>query len=353
MSIHPRGSRDGHLASLCRAGLLGAVALVGCDSSEPPAGPSAEPHETAAAAVGDRWIKRADLPNIVRYGHAAAVVSNSAGQPVLYVIGGAQDDNQASGPTRDATPKVHAYNAVTNDWFLRQRLPLDLYQSNGAGVIGGKIYVSGGRQSGDKRYVRALLVYDPARNSWTRKADMPTVTWGGMTAVWNNQLYVLTCTSEEDCGLANRQSLYRYNPATDTWTFLSFTPVELDFPRGGFIGGKLYATGGRFGTLLVYDPATNQWTSRAPLTRAPRRPAGLALGGKLYIVGGLEDSGGEFPTPSRRTSVYDPTSNTWTELAPMPTPRSDFAAARVVVNGRPRLQVVGGVRPGNNLQYVP
>jgi N-acetylneuraminic acid mutarotase len=66
-------------------------------------------------------------------------------------------------------------------------------------VIGGKIYVSGGRVSGDKRCLQTLFVYDPATNRWTRKQDMPNVAWGGVTGVLNDQLYVLTCEVQEDC----------------------------------------------------------------------------------------------------------------------------------------------------------
>ena len=53
------------------------------------------------------------------------------------------------------------------------------------------------------------------------------------------------------------------------------------------------------------------------------------------------------------TIVYDPATDAWTRRASMPSPRSGIAATRVVLDGQPRLQVVGGVPPGNNLQYVP
>jgi hypothetical protein len=39
----------------------------------------------------------------------------------------------------------------------------------------------------------------------------------------------------------------------------------------------------------------------------------------------------------------------------MPLPRDvpGLAGGRVVVNGQSRFEGVGGVRPGNNLQYIP
>jgi hypothetical protein len=50
---------------------------------------------------------------------------------------------------------------------------------------------------------------------------------------------------------------------------------------------------------------------------------------------------------------FDPASNTWTSLALLPEKRWGFSGGRVVVNGKARFELVGGVRPGNNLQYLP
>ncbi|HEX6107557.1 MAG TPA: kelch repeat-containing protein, partial [Gemmatimonadales bacterium] len=69
--------------------------------------------------------------------------------------------------------KVTAYNVATNTWTDRRPLPVPLAWSNGAGVINGKIYVSGGfSETGDALPTRALYVYDPGTNTWTRKRDL-------------------------------------------------------------------------------------------------------------------------------------------------------------------------------------
>jgi N-acetylneuraminic acid mutarotase len=73
-----------------------------------------------------------------------------------------------------------------------------------------------------------------------------------------------------------------------------------------------------------------------------------AVNNKLYVVGGFY--GG---TVSGRVDVYDPGTNTWTKKAPIPRVESGLSAGRVVANGQARLEVVGGARPGNNLQYIP
>ena len=73
-----------------------------------------------------------------------------------------------------------------------------------------------------------------------------------------------------------------------------------------------------------------------------------AVNNELYVVGGSVDA-----TSSGRVDVYDPGTNTWTKKAPIPRVEWGLSAGRGVVNGQARLEVVGGARPGNNLQYSP
>jgi N-acetylneuraminic acid mutarotase len=327
------------------------VAALGCrEDADSPTEPTLATHPSAS--LSNSWVTRANLPNVERWGLTSAVVPNASGQSIFYAIGGSSTPSLGSATTTGTTAKVHAYNVATNTWTLRRMMPLDLYKTNGTGVIDGKIYVSGGRTAGEKIYRRALLVYDPVTNIWTRKRDMPIATWGGITGVIGNQLYVLTCEEQEDCGEHVRLGLYRYDPTTNQWSYLSTTEIALGRPMGGVMGGKLYATGGPAGALVAYDPVTNQWTTKAPMPRPRRNGAGVALGGRLYILGGFERVEDSLRLV-RKTSVYDPTTDRWTDLARMPTARYDFAASRVVVNGRPRIEAVGGLRPGNNVQYVP
>jgi hypothetical protein len=106
-------------------------------------------------------------------------------------------------------------------------------------------------------------MYDPVTDTWTRKQDMPEQTWGGLTGVIGGRMYVLTCVVEEDCyNTFGPLQLFRYDPATDQWVQLASSPPQQRHPMGGFIGGKLSATGatppiaGSKGVLSVYDPST-------------------------------------------------------------------------------------------------
>lgn len=323
------------------------LAACGDTPTEPQSAISAAP-EAELAAASSPWVAKADMPSIERIRLTTAVVQNASGQSILYAIGGATASTLAS------LGKVMAYNASTNTWSYKASLPVPLYWTNGAVTINGKIYVSGGL-SGHKGYRDELFMYDPAKNTWTQKKSMPNTTFRGVSGVINNRLYVLTGCAQEDCTFFIPLAFYRYDPATDQWTTLTPPSGQFSWGPGGVIGGKFYVTGAQDGAtrLMVYDPATATWTQKTPLNNFRGRAGSVTLGGKLYVIGGGSSSPDGSSILVRTVSIYDPTTDTWTNKAPLPAPRADLSASRVVVNGRARIELVGGLRPGNNLQYTP
>ena len=263
---------------------------------------------------------------------------------VLYAIGGSTRGGSLS--------NVQAYNVATNSWSDRGPLPRPLYWTNWAGVIDGKIYISGGIASNDN-FRAELYEYDPKTDTWRERAPMPTQGFRGITGVIDNRLYVVTDCDQEDCFDFVSRAFYRYNPATNRWVVLPAPAYYHGWGFGGVIGGKFYVTGGS-SALEVYDPATNQWTEKAPMPRRRWLGAGATLGGQLYVIGGFRDDPDGVSTISvATTSVYNPVTDTWSTRAPFLEPFIDLVASRVVFNGKPRIHVVGGTRPGNNRAYIP
>jgi len=220
----------------------------------------------------------------------------------------------------------------------------------------------------------ALHMYNPATDTWTQKHDMPGIEdssdptigggAGGATGVINDKLYVLSpCYSDNgawgyDEGCPSGPWFLRYNPGTDTWTTLprpdSVVGTHFGSPlQAGVVNGKFYVMGGV--SFAVYDPATNKWTKLTTGFARGRAGAAMAvLGSRLYVIGGRRyDAATETWDSLAVTVRYDPTTGTWTRLADLPSPRSDIAASRIYLNGKARIEVVGGRGTGNNLQYTP
>jgi N-acetylneuraminic acid mutarotase len=326
---------------------LGAFGLAACgeETTQPN---TAVDHPTAPqlAVTSNTWLTRRDMPIEVVH-QAAADVPNAQGQSILYVIGG----DRADGPPFVPMGEVRAYNVATNTWTSKTDMPVARYWMNGAGVLGGKIYVTGGFTS--KHHPSAsVFAYNPASNTWTRKRDMPAAGGNGVTGVIGGRLYVVTFS-----GWGKVPNLFRYGPATNSWTKL---PNPTNDPTvgeggGGVINNKLYlvtvAVDSAFNStskLLEYDPSTNRWTEK----RVPDFASGIWGGpmtvatlSHLYLFGGPD------------IFIYNPASDTWGTKPLLTTfgywADYELTAARVFLNGKPRIEVIGGFIPGNNQQYIP
>ncbi len=346
--------------AVCRwgisAGLL--VAAVACnDQQSDPTGLA--PSSNSADAAAGQWVTRANMPSD-RVNTTTATVTDAQGRTTLYVIGGRNPSSTAAFCSGGLS-KVQAYNAATNTWKTKADFPHPIQNTNGAGVIDGKIYVTGGC-AGFMLYHGWTYMYDPATNGWTAKQPMPVDTYGGNSGVIGKKLYVLSsCDGQEDCGTQTNLFFGFYDPATDTWTRLANPPglAAHQFGASAVIGGKFYVVGGDGSKAVeVYDPSTGRWSTKAAMGSQRTRVASAAVGGKMYVIAGIRvDVGGpEDPigfTPVATTSVYDPATDTWTNLKAAPRSGGGLAAGRVVVSGQPRAALVGGARPGNNLQFLP
>jgi N-acetylneuraminic acid mutarotase len=359
---------------------LGAFALTACTDetmTEPSRTVEPGPTSPALAVASNTWLKRADMPRS-RTDLAVATVKNAAGQSIVYAIGGS--DSLHGLPTNVVT----AYNVATNTWTFRHTLPVKLSGSNGAGVINGKIYVSGGFWTAWYPPRGRLYMYNPATNTWTRKRDLPVApppagseyeryaAGNGVTGVINGQLYVVSGCFENHGSWGMEETcnplFYRYNPGTDRWVRLpppwgesAYGPMGARGPSiGGVIDGKFYVMAGAgFGArFAVYDPATNKWTPRTAPAQRRRGAASAVLGGKLWVMGGVRlNAAGDAWETVAVIDVYNPATDTWVQRAPLPSPREGIAGAKVLlnVNGTARngIEVVGGIAPGNNIQYIP
>jgi N-acetylneuraminic acid mutarotase len=329
--------------SICRALILGSLILPACENTSPTPQDSGAPDGPSFALARNGWVSRASIPD-GRWGHAAGVVNNSRGEPVLYVFGG-NDTQEGDVPVQT----IQAYNYVTNRWTTKKAC-CGPYLMNTAAVVGGKVYLIGGYEdTGDGvAALREMYVYDPVADVRTRKADIPQESALGVTGVIGGRIFLLIGTGG-DFGERFSRRFYRYNPATNTWARMPSCPhVHLD-AAAGVINGKFYVAGGWDASdrltreVDAYDPATNRWTMVAPLPEARVAAAGVALLGKLYVIGGAGASGG------RKVHSYDPVTNTWRSRASMLTRRFWLAAAPLITPfGNPKILATGGLDPDNS-----
>lgn len=111
------------------------------------------------------------------------------------------------------------------------------------------------------------------------------------------------------------------------------------------LDGKLYALGG-YGDprgFKRYDPSTNQWTTLSPLPAGRDHLSAFAIDGGVYYTGGEPNGGGTTGISGFR---YDVASALWEERPDLP---FNFGSRAAVLNG----QVFIGTTTGGVFQYDP
>lgn len=114
------------------------------------------------------------------------------------------------------------------------------------------------------------------------------------------------------------------------WVARANMPVTQREVCGGVIDGKFYVVAD--GYTAVYDPELDVWNDALPpiLTNRDNSGVACALDGKLYVMGGMGVDGPPLPfDPQDINEMYNPVTNAWSTMQPMPTPMFDGAVAAV------------------------
>lgn len=208
--------------------------------------------------------------------------------------------------------------------------------SFGADVLGDSLYVYGGfhgtahhySQQGQSDQLLQLDLKHPTE--WKVAATGPKLQGHALVA-HGGKLYrvggfTARNTEKEDQDLWSLTDFARFDPKTKKWEQLPPMPT----PRSSFdaivIGDTLYVVGGwsmqgdkdaewqetALAVDLTQSPLKWRTIAKPPFQR--RALATATLDGKLYAVGGMQPDG----KVTRRTAIYDPKSNEWSEGPELP-----------------------------------
>src|SRR2546429_6812133 len=195
-----------------------------------------------------------------------------------------------------------------------------------------------------------------AQGKWVKLATFPEPAEELLGASASGKLYVF-------CGLAPGWKpigmVYEYDPGADRWTKKNPMPLASHHVAFTEYKGKIYAFGGfvlpqsgpaasvPIDNAWEYDPATDNWKALAPLPTKRGSPVAVTVGDKMDVIGGATTLAGSSAVHPARphysvgaVEEYDPAANTWRARAPIPTPRHPAPAGGV--NGK--IYVSGGWR---------
>ncbi len=258
-----------------------------------------------------------------------------------------------SGTRSAALNDCWEYNPVTDSWREMEPFPGKKRVNAIAEVVAGKAYVGLGFDLDygfyrDEAFLKDFWSFDPASNSWTRKADFPNKNtnacisfvangaiyagfgfdgWAFKNDLWKYNIAddrweqmaetgvhartgAVACASGEHVYIGtgyhttSENDWWEYFPSNDTWKKLKNMPdkgrefgVSLSVDNRFFVATGRYfhgnLTGGHLkADLFEYDAMRNVWYERGTLPGGGRENAvAFVVGGKAYIGFGENDQG--------------------------------------------------------------
>ncbi|WP_162415709.1 malectin domain-containing carbohydrate-binding protein [Cyclobacterium roseum] len=247
----------------------------------------------------DEWRS---LPNINphSFNHFQAITYEG----LIWVIGAFQTNNF---PNELPATHIWMFDPVVEEWIQGAEIP-DGRRRGSAGVVEhrGKFYIIGGNTDGhDGGYVPYFDSFDPKTGEWTVLEDAPRPRDHFFATVIGSRLYL---ASGRQSGGAEgtfapvlpEVDVYDFN--TQTWSTLP-EGQNLPTPRAGAIvnnyldklivaGGEVDTSSVALNTTEMFDPLSQTWQTLSTLNFARHGTQGIVSGKGLYVLGGSPTKGG-------------------------------------------------------------
>jgi N-acetylneuraminic acid mutarotase/PKD repeat protein len=273
------------------------------------------------------WLRKTSLPQLA-YSPASFTIGTN-----IYVIGGITDP-LIGAPPHGMSKAVWQYNTITDVWTRKNDFPgKPMYGASGF-MLNNLGYVLNGWDSvGGTNGSNTLWCYNPITDTWTTKA---TFTGG---ARYTAAHFTLNGKAYITCGYAPYYNdTYSYNPATNSWsTEANFPGIARQalvyFAIGNFAYVGMGATTGDYLESDWYKFDGTTWTR---LNNFPFDPItssyNVVLNNEAYIVNGLKESNLHYTLgASKEVWKYTPSTDSWSLWGLFPD-TAIFEGASGVVN---------------------
>jgi hypothetical protein len=218
----------------------------------------------------------------------------------IYIIGG--------DPTLVYDPKTDVWTTLASIPTPRTSPLVAVYQ--------GKIYcISGHVENYNSvivyRYVNTVEAYDPINDSWSKKVAVPIAVESVIPpiqiGVVDDQLFAIGLNGE----------LYQYSPSADKWSSKASLSVEATYMQVYALNNQLFVItkNGEITEMHMYNPVLNIWTKKA---NPPLTVYSFVIVVDDKILGGHSQSNPHTNWPELGLSIYDSTTDIWSEANPSP-----------------------------------
>lgn len=317
MNWTPSSYLHRYLLTLALVTTLFANGPVASAQQQSPCAPQAAPAATQGDAATPEPGVWTSLPEMPRPRSELGAVTIDG---TIFVIGGF-----GGGAMLDC------FDAASGTWNIGADLPEGVHHP-GVATLDGIVYVAGGYMENDHGATDAVWAYDPATDAWEARAPLPEARGALGLAVLDGRMYAVGGATDH-LGGPVAAGVHMYDPATDTWEARAPLPTPREHLAVAAGEGRIFAVGGRangdesdqFASAVeAYDPATDTWAALPPLPTPRGGFGGVFVDGHLVVLGGERGT-----TTFDTVEAYDPATQMWTELPPMPTARHGVGVTAV------------------------
>jgi len=242
-------------------------------------------------------------------------------------------------------------------WLTRAALPLPRSEMAWATQHADRMHMLGGyaEQRVDRPYHH---VYDPVADRWSEGAPLPRGANHVGVCVLDAKLYAVGGHLAQN---AKPDALcFVLELKTGLWSPIAPLPDRCGAIAATPLSGRVHAIGGAIGDTpaekksvdwhYAYDPKSDRWEKLAPLPTGRDHTGTVTVANFIHVIGGRVDS---FHTNSNLHHTYDAQKDRWEVRRPLPTARSGHGA--VLYQGK--IFVMGGEGTdrvyGQNEAYDP
>lgn len=178
------------------------------------------------------WTLRAAMPT-PRTGLAIGVVNG-----LLYAVGGADGAS-------NVLPTVEVYQPGTNTWVVRAPMPTPSCNL-AADAVNGTLYALGGQFALTEMAI--VQAFNPATNAWSNRAPMPTARENLVAGAVDGILYAIGGWNSAQIGQSELHTIEAYDPATNSWSTRAPMPTARRNLAAGVVNGAIVCAGGYAGS---------------------------------------------------------------------------------------------------------
>ncbi|MDP8225168.1 MAG: kelch repeat-containing protein [Candidatus Lernaella stagnicola] len=219
---------------------------------------------------------------------------------------------------------------LAGDFEVLTPLEPAVHVSDGVYLWNKLVFLGGIDEYGD--VTDAMNVWDIAAGEWIEQYRLPAPTTWAATVVLDQELYVLGGFD----GQKTKDTVWVFNPVNATWRRAASLLEPRQRPLAGVVQGKIIVAGGSnslpLRTAEMYDPQSNTWTEISPPPRDLVGSADCTCNDRFYAIGGQQAD-----RASNVVVEYDPATDAWTSISRLQAGRyyleADLLDGRIVVAG--------------------